>query len=361
MKHFRAPFICLVASAVSASGQSPNSVVFAHGAADAGSWQPAMSSLRTTYGVPTSVEFREATNANTSPVGSWRDPIVALMGANATSLLVGHSLGGLASRHATAQVSAGGILTIGAPHGGIPLAGALPSALNYAYAMSTYCSSVYNLIAPGAVYLFSGQMSTEVVDLVSWLCPSMVYALVDVGARYIEQTYPSDFMSLAPGTTFLGNLPVNQPNSVALRGTIGLGQNGGPLALVMEPAEAESFGNTLIVNGLAIMNHGAVLESEVDWESEHALRTHMATIAAQEVGWNMITFAQIWCTAVTTGVFQLGSCAEHDGFVPTSKQDWIGAAAINVLDAVHTRQPQNSTVIGHLQDFICLRTQRCTL
>ncbi len=342
--------------------QATPSVVFGHGANAAGAWSYAIGVLQGPTGVPTSISLVEPANSPTTPVGAWRDAIVGAMGPAGTTVLIGHSLGGIASRHATAVVPASGIMTVGAPNTGAPIAGSIPTANYMLYFAASKMTQALNLVANGAAYLWGEWLAWNVVSALDNNLWQFVDNLWGIGIGYLTYNYPADFTALVPGTAFISGLPSAQPNARAVQVTMNPGFYGGPRSLVEDPSVADQWGLQLMNVGEEIFWNAETLRENVDWESVYAWRTHAATLAAQELGFLMTQYADIWCVAVTEGAFGFGAgqCTASDGFIPVSRQGFSGATTVSLTGPAHTVQAWSPSVVDQSRIFICTVTQLCS-
>lgn len=353
----------LTAVLLSAPVSAQYNVVFGHGTAADGEWSVyALPQLRL-LGVPASIPFYEPSNSVSTLVPWWRNALLDVMLDSSRSLLVGHSLGGIAARHAVAVKPAASVLTVGSGHGGVPLAGSVGSATTFVWTISGLVSNVNNLITYGAVFLLGAgeDFANTVVVMVDNMIWSATGYLIGIGHDYMVGTYPPDIHNLDVGAPFLQTLPSNLQNSIALRGTMVPGYQGGPLSLVMNPYVADETGMNIESAGGTVFSLSMSLAGLVDWESDWAWRSYWAALAGQELGFIMMNYSNIWCTAVHTGIFGVSQYCpgENDGFIPVSRQGFAGATLRALNGPPHTAQAWHSETILAVRDQVCSIVPQC--
>jgi hypothetical protein len=273
------------------------------------------------------------------------DYLAGLMTPN-FSVLTGHSQGGVISRRATATVSAKGIVTVGTPHYGAPLAavvGDVISTLNIiafdvadvlllgAYQTGWHWPLPDQLIQATMLAAYGGGVSAQ-----------LAYSK---GLELAEdfEPYLSDHI---PGSSFHQQLPTGGTNRFALAvQQTATAASGGPFSLYWPENDASGLAASLWAMGWGLHYYAVDLTEYVDpgqWESLFIL---ISIAAAQHLANIMVNVPYHWCNLVNGG-FQ--TCLASDGFIPTGNQWYPGGATTVLTGPTHRYQPSSQDIIAQL-------------
>ena len=345
----RSVLIC--AALVSASpvfAQTPTPVVLVHGwNSDGTTWNSTAGLLSSTgnyspYAV--NLDWSESLYPQATVVAS-------APGFGPSGVLVGHSQGGLVSRLASRSGPVFGIITIGSPHNGAPIAGAgaailLDLALTNWDFLTGYddlqdaCDPEYDDLCLN---------STEALD---YIAPAfeLVENALGIGVAYFGTAW-QDLSDLQPGSNVILDLQnnYNQEQTGGHRTSIVADDNleyTGPFRLfesvnqsVADAQTASNFGSILIFAGEEILD-GDDPDTDPNYD-EH----QEGGSAVQDLG----AFIYDLCPFIWNVQF-VGSTA-NDGFVPTSSQTMPNSDRVFQLQNVaHTEETNQAGTIRNELD-----------
>jgi len=321
-------------------------VVFAHGfRSDGASWAQAADRLASDYAVRTSrptVDWRARYAAQASAL---RSATASLSLFPDTTVLVGHSNGGLVSREANRQSRpAKGIVTIGTLHHGAPLAANLPI-------VGAWGSEVYYFNARPVWHY--GWFWDWISYAASWYSRDMAY----IGASMSAAT---TYIGFDPNIAVLGDMT---PGSAALTLDLNSAAN-----LNREQAQLRQrvgIGSRTYDN-LGIMYSGLVPEN---W-------SYFTGLQYTAIAWQLFAFEYylnywdwwdpyywwkwsgawlwldaavvnlsvdpVWCVLI--GAWSSSGCTASDGIVPLANQRYPGVGAKNydIVGPAHTQEKQST-------------------
>jgi pimeloyl-ACP methyl ester carboxylesterase len=200
--------IGLVLAPASAIAQD-RPVIFIHGfMSDGGTWQAAAARLQEhlaltaeTPSLPSRAHFE-----------SQADQLEQLAGRHGGEVVtVGHSNGGIAARQWSQQHPVAGIVTVGTPHGGVPLVRNAYGIAGYNSTLLWAINDVYRLFAQGCCdwqYMLSAS-----TNLWSWLGSMTSHAWPRVVSAIALDTALPVTMQMMPGSPYLSSL--NGPGNLA--------------------------------------------------------------------------------------------------------------------------------------------------
>jgi hypothetical protein len=279
-----------------------------------------------------------------------------------SSILVGHSLGGMASRDATRFVDAAGLVTVGSGHTGIPVAAGIPSGLALINAVVYDAGNVFQWLIAEVFDSFWQDAVWYAVAMVDVWAFTLTQWLGNWGMGFLETLGPPNYQTdLPPGSSFIAQLPTNLPNSHTLSVTMNPGFNGGPIALHPDftQQEADEIGEEMAFYGYELMGIALNLQDHIDWEHEYAGLAFDAVGSLFNIGADLVDFPLYWCGLVTNS-HVAAACAPHDGLVPVSRQTFAGASdqGLNPGPA-HTKETTHSGVVSFVGARLCLLSQEC--
>jgi hypothetical protein len=359
--------ICLTSfpRVVSAQADTLRHIVFVHGGAgyQQYQWNSAIGIIGSSYGFP--LGYADPDIPNSTAMWGWRNYVQTAMAD--TSILVGYSVGGLASRDAAQYEVEGGIITVGSPHTGAPIAASLGSATYLLAAVSLDMAQVFSV------------MGTEALEALGWLGESFYYealALIDggvvgfmaalgyAGFGMLDDVYPAAFqLDLPPASAFIEQLPTNVANSFTYSVGVSEGHLGGPLALdhqTWSQEDADEFGFWLIQAGGLISAAIAEAYGDIDWGHEHHWEIMNALDAGWRLGDDLMNYPAYWCAAVETGNVFLGCSFSSDLFIPTARQSFQGAQNTAIFPGpVHTLETEHVGIIDGITLRVCDLSPKC--
>lgn len=346
-----------------ATSQSPVShTVFVHGAQGYGMypWGTAISSLVGTYNFSQSYIQQDVPNATSMWV--WYQYLDNDFKPD-TSIMAGYSLGGVASRDLAQYENIAGLITVGSPHTGAPIAASIPSAeelvadINYdiSFAIGVGTGEFLEAVSGlGESWYWAAiaAMDNSIYDMLNYF--------VNLGYGYLNG-FPSGFQTdLPPGSSFMSQLPTGVSNSFTQSVRMSPGHGGGPLALFIDEEDADDTGEYLAAWGIDLTAAAYNAQNYIDWGHEHAYVLYDALFGLAVIGSDLVNFPVYWCRAVTSGDVG-GSCSTNsDGLIPTSRQTFAGANN-DLLDPgpAHTRELLDPDIIDYVGTSICTISPNC--
>lgn len=340
---------------LSAHAQVQNGVLV-HGAIANDSWYYALTVLDPQ--IPFRLNVVDVPPSYALP--TWGSVVQQAMISNA-SILVGHSLGGMASRHATSAVPAVGVITLGTGHSGVPAATAVGELMIMGGTMVLAAAEV---IIAFAYYLYdmfigAGQEIAETiaqfVDATAW---TVIGLGVTTGLEYLATYPPNISVDAAPGSSYLGSLPGPGANSFGLAITMSPGFSGGPIALRPDftQEQADQMGYQIHGWGEWLLYLATAAVIYLDPEAEDYDIGVSAMLSAFYLGYVFTDMPYRWCGVVSHGNPFYG-CLENDGFVPVDNQAF--GSTEQIVGPAHTKETTDSDVIENLRVKLCSISQQC--
>lgn len=258
-------------------------------------------------------------------------------------ILVGHSQGGLVSRKASTRVPVAGVITIGTPHSGAPIA--------------THAGNIQGLINTTLID-FSETLPLEYPygwsdeyfrpwDNDGWLTVAISGAIGGAfvyGADFVLRNYlhgQESLGDLAPWSSFLDTLNSSDHLSQELaqvpyhQGLVSVPIAywcAGPLRLRFSANIAcqQSWQITGYGLDLALLSYDVL--DEIDYSSFDSVYLIIGAFAAADLAEIALTWEPRWCLIIGTGY----SCEDSDGIVPATSQIFPGATNIIFTGPPHT-------------------------
>ena len=312
--------------------------VFVHGLnSGPGTWQPAADRLGAVLQISPYV-----------PAVPWADHFetqVASLQAQLgrlppSTIAVGHSNGGIASRAWSTQHPLSGVLTLGSPQQGAPIINKVLTALNFHEQLYTAASAAFGAfgIQPNQWWSVYAYVELALALTQSWAWQSY-FQIVGLGLVAGHPVIPQ----MAVGSPFLSalNSPANLAReAAAIPGRVGLVYSlerywqAGPLRL-FSPADADQWYPRIWAAVAALEAAGSYLtvsypgNFQAQWIASELFR----------VASGLRHIDPLWCWAVTDDV----TCnTPHDGIVPLTRQVYPGANNLYVHGPAHIQEPKVS-------------------
>jgi pimeloyl-ACP methyl ester carboxylesterase len=318
-------------------------VVFIHGvASDSETWREAADRLHGRLEI-----------APERPDVSWRSSIEsqgsglqARYGAlPASTIAVGHSLGGLVARQWSRSRELGGLVTIGTPHRGAPIANHINEWLGFNSSLFAAIGTVFERLGK-ASYDQWWWVYPAVQRALNWggyLADFSVYhLLVDMGMQsgfpFTQQVYVgSPYLDAL--NREVGRESAAVPHRVGIVNTASEYWRGGPFRL-KNPEYAGELSVLTATAAAALDYYGLQVYAQADPLDTEAQALAFGLWDAAFWLWN---FEEFWCRATSDDrPIWSGHCLPNDGFVPTWSQFHPGATVNFEVNGgpVHTEETE---------------------
>ena len=359
-------FLCF--PMVDATSQtSPWPVVFQHGyRADGPSWNPVPQNLQNTL----HVQSRAWTTDWKEPLSTQASVLHGLMTAENlpdSTIMVGHSNGGLISRTLSLDRNLRAVITVGTLHKGAPLAqsvlngdvqgwGALVGGFaanvwNYYYGLCTgrepqddfgFCHAALS----GAAYqMFIGTVivAAPTVQLFAdqGVIHNMTPASSFIGFLNTDENLQREAQAI-PGRFAIGSqLPPYDYPYVFFRGTV--------------PDEAYEWSiaadAAMTIQALAVGFYDYYHDPDDPLEADKIAGAPLWGLSA---GW-LIGADISWCAMI--GAIDGLNCQPSDGIVPLDRQRWSGAVPLDIVGPAHQQEKQSSHFFERLRIILSQELQ----
>ena len=296
------------------------------------------------------------------------DQQAAAAGAPTNTVVVGHSNGGLVARQLSTKRALGGIVTLGSPHGGAPLARNIQGITNqYLWTGEKLGLLLYMLGASGGSNQFTGIWYSpglaSVRAAVATLGAALWYAVGTIDAAVGPIVTAPVLADMTPGSPALNalNAPGNLAReSITVARRVGLVYTardywvGAPF--VAGAPHLQYWGNNAVSAGIGIM--GLI---DAYFASPNFLPTDPVALTirlqARSLMSDLLLFNANWCYA-TTGRFDCS--IPTDGVVPVASQHFPGDAAnVGYFGPAHVTEKDESEsyIFDALHDQLGLRAR----
>ena len=335
--------LALVASAGTRPVAQDRPVVFVHGVGSSpDTWQDTAARLQGTLQIVPGLATVTWRNSLESQGNELQSQFGAFPGS---TIAIGHSLGGIVSRQWGRQHQLAGVITVGSPNRGAPIA-------NNINDWAGYNSSLFGAV--GTAFYWLGNLSP---DQWWWIYPavegalnwggyisnlSLRHLLIEVGMQYgtpfVEEIYVgSPYLNDLNGAN-VSREEAEIPARVAIVNTAAEYWRGGPFRL-KDPDYGGNY-SVLTSAAAAALDYWAFdVYSDADPWDTNAQNLAFSLWNASFWLWN---FDEFWCRATSDNrPIWYGHCMPNDLFVPSWSQYYPGGGALNLEingGPVHTRE-----------------------
>ena len=278
-----------------------------------------------------------------------------------STIAVGHSLGGLVAREWTRSHELDGLITIGTPNRGAPIA-------NHINEWVGFNASLFNAVG-NAFYGLSGLsydrwwwVPGAVEGALNWGASiadfSIAHLLLELGMQYSTPFVQEVYV----GSPYLNALnsgegweAANIPSRVGIVSTASEYWRGGPFRLKNPDYAGElSILTSTAAAGLDYWAFRVLADADpLDYDAQSLA---YGLLDAAFYMWN---FDEFWCRAISDNrPIWAGSCLPNDGFIPSWSQFYAGAITLEVNGGpVHTQETRQlgDYVYASLTNFMHVR------
>jgi hypothetical protein len=279
-------------------------------------------------------------------------PWMTQQGFGPTSILAGHSQGGLVSRYGTRGFPLKGVLTMGTPNHGAAIASTAAAATMFAYMNALYGAEADLYFSFGDVrdqgpshYLHNLVGSAD-----HWGYLALYAALDIIGMGYAVARFdnrPQDFADLTPAgwpgaSGFIANLNTNLGLELAtqragIRFNLGTsGYYGGPFRLFASAAIADLAGLGVMIHGANLRGTALAILGALTWDDPYYFDHQLGAWAAYSLGDDLEYLPYLWHNDLIGG-------QPNDGLIYTGAQGIPGFSSEQDLSGIaHTEETGNA-------------------
>ena len=253
----------LVMCYASSASAQPTPVVLVHGInSNQGTWDD----LYTILASDSRFSPYRTNLTSTNPLNTQANALAMFILGNvvgAVPIVAGHSQGGLIARVTSRSMPASGILTIGTPHAGAPIADEVPDAQQWLFQgvafHGTAAYSLDDIIDDPWHPLYNAAFAG--LDNAFYVVATLTTALQAM-FTFLDAFNNQALNDLTPGSSFYQSLASQlgsesgTGNRRAIQTQIGLGYWGGPLRLILNAENAEFTGYLVNDAAMATINYG---------------------------------------------------------------------------------------------------------
>jgi hypothetical protein len=320
--------------------------VFVHGAASSGSTWNYARSLFTTW-FPSLYTAAPSLNQQTDLFAQGAQ-LATHMSSGGTTLLLSHSNGGIVSRKASSSKSARGIVTVGTPHTGAPIAnqlGAIQERLGWiAFAAGDVLS----------LHLYDAWVDPTPLQLIQFTEQAAYIGAGFAAGAWVTSTnflgaWSAFDQDDVPGSAFLASLPVGGTNRYSASVSLSpWAAAAGPWILAFSEQDAVGLSDGLWAWGLTLYDFAYELADYIDGSGPDEWFATIAIGSALYLAWEFQNMGGTWCGYVVGG-----GCFFHDGFIPTSRQSYPGGLNTSIPNGPsHTYQTESIIVVDYLHEKV---------
>jgi pimeloyl-ACP methyl ester carboxylesterase len=318
-------------------------VVFVHGIlSDGGTWQSTADRLQARLAIvphrPT-VSWPSRIDAQASTLQSYYG------GLPDSTIVVGHSLGGLVGRQWTRSRRLGGVVTLGTPNQGAPFANHVGEWVSFNYSLFWAMANAFGAFGnmPPGVWTWAYAATEAWLNWGAFLADQAIREFViemgiGINVPFVQQVYVgSPFLAALNGS--LAQEMANAPGRVSIVNTMSQYWRGGPWRLRDDDTSAVYTAVTEAA-GAALDYYAFSVWASADPADSRAQELSSALLTASWWLWN---FDEFWCRTVSDSrPLWTARCYPHDGFIPTYSQYAPGALAFeNSAGPPHTRETRD--------------------
>jgi hypothetical protein len=318
-------------------------VVFVHGLnSDGNTWQAAADRLQQHLAI--------AAHLPTLRGPSYGDQANELQGQfwwlPGTTIAVGHSNGGIVSRHWSGLHDVAGVLTLSTPHRGAPVFAHVADWINFNLMAFDLIGAVGG--AFGTTYDDSWWVYTAVQGVLSLATQGAQDAILQLSGLLALHRWLPIFPEMIPGSGYLsalnssGNLG-REANAIPSRvGIVNVAHNfyRGGVFRALWPNQGDAIADVIHASAAVLDYYAMVLWGSPyprDWQRAQKLST---------VAWWLWVHEDIWCRTISdpspAAYSSAGFCAENDTLVPTWSQVYPNATNIEKRNTpAHRKQTKH--------------------
>ena len=338
---FLAAAFCVSITAPSASIHAQVPVRFLPGLSENGVWSSSGAALASTYNI--SPFYPSLTSGN-----SFQSQSSSLGTVSTSTVLVGHSAGGIVARIRGQSQALAGIITLGTPNLGAPIEETFPVFCDY-LGGTTFDAIMLGLSFNGSTdqWIVDDIEPTFdwAVDLLGFGCDNIVEATGILGSATNQAQLPPDARFMTDTLNATANVSA-EVSHVANEASVVVTTfdfiDAGPFKAMAPDGAGEAWGH--IVQGLGAEMYSTGIFIEV-WDDPGCEDQHECDIAEQLVnlGSDMMYIDDAWCQSVEGTLFE---CDGNDEIVPTWSQGLGRGATVRLTGGpVHTREAQDGAAL----------------
>lgn len=277
------------------------------------------------------------------------------------TILIAHSQGGLISRMMSRSFPFRGLVTIGTPHHGAPIAGKQRDVQNWMYAAGAEAATLTYL--NDAWYQHEDYWFQCYIQMTCWSMPHPQWAMDlslwaigftetvgQVALQHMLGSQPvlEDLLPFSGLQQDLNGSPAREmvTNRLAYQADILSGYDGGPFRLKMDGPSADAMGAEAYYNGAFLMYLGYdyitnASGSPAVWE------LLIGGGAAVDLGYRLMNLGPWWS-------YDIVGSGRHDGIVPWQNQQMPNAISFNAPGLSHTQETNHGTARNYLTSGLSL-------
>ena len=265
-----------------------------------------------------------------------------LAGLPAAPILVGHSNGGIVSREWTRSHAAGGVVTLGTPHGGAPLLPHFFQWASYHSATSPLLNEVLGAFSSWTdwtwLFPYFANALNYMSDYSIWSVFSLAATLgLDAAMPVTAQMHP--YSSYLSGLNSWDNQSREYRDVPGRAGIVSVASNfywAGP-ARAVAPEAADAVAAAIYGAAFATMYWGQYILVQADPMDLESTRQGLSLLS---VAGHILSIDPIYCRFVSSA--DLSECIANDGVVPFTSQEYPGAPNLYIDGPAHIQERQQS-------------------
>lgn len=348
--------VCAIVPFVPAANAQDRQVVFVHGLnSNGGTWESAAERLKQYLAIAperpslSGSSYEDQANSLNAQLWWLRGDAIA----------VGHSNGGIVSRHWSALHGVGAIVTLSTPHRGAPVFAHVADWVNFNMMAFDFIGGISASF--GASYDDSWWVYAAIQGVISLSTQGAQDAILQMASTVGFQHWLPIFPQMVPGSSYLSALNASgnlgrEAGAVATRvGIVNVAQNfyrGGVFRAIW-PEYGDAIADSLHASAALLDYYALQLYGSPhprDWQRAGKI---------SNLAWWLWVHEDIWCRTVSDpspGAYSsAGYCNENDTLVPTWSQVYPGALNIERRNTpAHTKQTEgmDGTLYEVLTSFV---------
>jgi hypothetical protein len=334
-------WLSVTAMAPSTRAQVPVPVGFLPGLSEPGVWSSSGAALASAYNI--SPFYPSLTSGN-----SFQSQSSSLGTVSASTILVGHSAGGIVARIRGQSQPLAGIITLGTPNLGAPIEETFPVFCDYLGA-TTFDGIMLGLsLNPTTDQWILDDIEPNfdwAVGLLGFACDDIVEATGILGSTTNQAQLPPDAPFMNDTLNASANVSTEVSNVSNEASVVVVTDNfidAGPFKAMSPDGAGEAWGH--LIQGLASTMESVGVFIQV-WDDPDCINQHECDVAQQllNFGEDMLYIDDAWCQSVEGQLFE---CDGNDEIVPTWSQDLRRGSFVPIPDGpVHTREAQQGATL----------------